>query len=132
MTFIQSIKAGIQTNGRSRRTEYFVHMIFFVILVRMGVQGILSKDVPTFSKPFFALFGLFWAILAVVESIRRLHDIGHSSRFILVFAIPLLFEMVLGQTLVGVIFACPLLYLHFAPGTQGTNPFGEDPRPPLV
>lgn len=128
MTFIESIKAGSRTEGRLKRIEYFVQMIFFVAFVRGAVYGTLSKDVPPFAKPIFILFGLFWTVPAFAESIKRLHDIGMSGKYMLIFTIPLLFQLGLGQTLIGGFFALPLLYLYFAPGTNGDNPWGKDPR----
>ncbi len=94
--------------GRARRYEYLP-----IALVLPLAYGFLEKLAEGGCNPL--LLAIFWmALLAVdiIESIRRLHDLGVSGGWlILMFISPLCWFMALMMR-----------------GTKGPNKYGPDPR----
>ena len=122
--------------GRSRRLEYllfwvtFYGVIFGIVTIAGIIAPIISGAVSNsargsglMSLPFI-LVGLFMlsAILpAIALSVRRLHDLGLSGWWMLVWFVPILGQ-VLGWLLSFIII--------FIPGPRGENQYGLDPHDP--
>ncbi|MBO3097534.1 DUF805 domain-containing protein [Gelidibacter pelagius] len=105
-------------NGRARREEYWMFVLFNVLFV-IGI-GIISgalagmTDAPAFMGIYFIyLLAVFIPSLAV--AVRRLHDINKSGWFYLVGLIPF----------IGGIW---LIVLFATEGDKGPNQYGRDPK----
>lgn len=126
--------------GRSRRTElgyYWLAMTFASQLIMVALFSILEIDESEFLRT--ALTCLFYIPLAGLV-VRRLHDFNFSGYWALIFvgsiALRLLQEES-GELSAPLSYAAPavtiaailLLFAIFvAPGTEGENRFGPNPR----
>jgi uncharacterized membrane protein YhaH (DUF805 family) len=110
--FIDVIKKYAVFNGRARRKEYWMFVLFY-ILIYIGlfvVESLVGS--PGILVLIFAL-GLLVPSIAV--SIRRLHDTDRSGWWILIGFVPLVGGIVL------LVFMC-------LDGTAGANQYGPDPK----
>lgn len=110
--FIDVVKKYAVFNGRARRKEYWMFVLFY-ILIYVGlfiVESLVGS--PGILVLIFAL-GLLVPSIAV--SIRRLHDTDRSGWWILIGFVPLVGGIVL------LVFMC-------LDGTAGTNQYGPDPK----
>ncbi len=129
--------------GRSRRTEYWLFVLFHVLVaiafmiiavslfIAGGVAHPNLAPVPAAGIAaglWFLLGGLAWLALLIptlAVHVRRLHDIDQSGWLMLLSLIP---------GLGGIV----LLILHLMDGTPGPNRYGPDPKgrepygPPVV
>ena len=112
-------------DGRIRRIEYFlsgiiggiVSSIAWALGVGTFILGAASGSAGG------SVFGLLIGLAAMIASIwfslaqgvKRLHDLNKSGWLILLCCVPI----------IGWIFA---LYMLFADGTVGPNPYGADPK----
>ena len=130
------IKRYADFNGRSRRMEYWMFMLFQLLVfavigilfaVVLGAMGGLTAD-PS-SNPVFwimiAIFGLLYLavffIPGLAVTVRRWHDQDKTGWFILIFA-------VLGAIpVVGFLASIANIVFMCLPGTVGPNKYGEDP-----
>ena len=101
--------------GRARRSEfwYFVLINALISLVLYGLMFAFGF----FGLLLYCLYTLAVLIPNLAVSVRRLHDIGKSGWFYLIFLIPL----------IGPIW---LLILFFTEGDSGPNEYGADPKRP--
>ena len=118
-------------SGRSRRKEYWMFMLLFIIVYAVGMAlmfaGGFSMDPATGqSQPgatFYlgaALLGIFVLgsfIPALAVQVRRFHDQDKSGWFVLLSLIPYVGGIVV------LVFMC-------LEGTRGANRFGADPKDP--
>ncbi|MBR4383413.1 MAG: DUF805 domain-containing protein [Selenomonadaceae bacterium] len=109
------------TNGRLNRLRYFKNQLILALASALisGVigfaGGLLTGDPESFLVVVPAgICSLVAGIGGIMLSIRRLHDLNKSGRFLLLSLVPL----------VNIIFA---FYLWLAPGTNGWNEYGADP-----
>ena len=111
-------KAPFSFDGRIRRIEYFlsgiiggiVSSIAWALGVGTFVLGAASGSAGG------SVFGLLIGLAAMLaQGVKRLHDLNKSGWLILLCCVPI----------VGWIFA---LYMLFADGTVGPNPYGADPK----
>jgi uncharacterized membrane protein YhaH (DUF805 family) len=126
---LEPLRKYAQFNGRARRSEYWLFMLFLAMTV-MGflfVFGFLSGIVSAFGAPDgpdlaagvvvilggLASLAVFVPTLAV--SVRRLHDVNMSGWWLLLRLVPFIGGLVL------------LLFLVL-PGVKGSNRFGRDPK----
>jgi uncharacterized membrane protein YhaH (DUF805 family) len=127
------LKRYAQFTGRSRRKEYWMFVLFFVILyvIAMTLDSLLGFGTTTryadmsgnsASVGFNSSGGILTllAMLAllvpsIAVAVRRLHDTDRSGWWILIGLIPLV------GTIVLIVFYC-------TDGTKGSNRFGEDPK----
>lgn len=126
-SFVEAYKMAFSncTNfeDRSRRAEFWkftavydlIQIILFVIGVTLGSNGMKPDAVMAF------LFGGVWLVhllpsLSVFA--RRLHDVGHTSKWIIATLIPL----------IGGIVAIVLLLWLFCDSTKEDNEWGESPK----
>ncbi len=117
--------------GRSRRSEYWYFVLFYVIflIVAMVLDNIFGTTFSFDSEfGYTALpYGWFYVATALVHLIpglavvvRRLHDVGKSGWFYLIIFIPL----------IGAIW---ILVLMFTDSQYGDNKWGPNPKTvPLV
>jgi uncharacterized membrane protein YhaH (DUF805 family) len=117
--------------GRSRRLEYWMFTLFYVlvfaVLIIAGVVGMMPSDLDdTAAKPefgpvsivSFALLGLFALgsiIPSIAVSVRRFHDQDKSGWMYLLAFIPYVGGLIL------LVFMC-------LEGTRGDNSYGPDPK----
>lgn len=139
MDFGSAIKSGFKNcfkfTGRSSRSEFWWFYLFFVLcMIGCGVlasivgaliggagSGAGTDNSGAVVGVIFGLFGLvmlvmFFPMLSLI--FRRLHDSDKSAWFILLYLVPF-------GGLVMLVFYC-------LPGTQGPNPYGDDPLRPAI
>ena len=108
----EAIKKYADFSGRARRKEYWLFILLY--LIAAIIAGIIDAVLATMGIIGIILtLGLFIPSLSV--GVRRLHDINRSGWWMLIGLIPLIGAIVL------IIFFCK-------DGTNGANPFGEDPK----
>ena len=116
--------------GRSRRKEYWLFILLFVIVYAVGFglmfSGGFSFDAAGQAEPgvgfilgggLVGLFVLGSIIPAIAVQVRRFHDQDRSGWFVLLNFIPYL------GGLIVLVFMC-------LEGTRGPNRFGDDPKDP--
>ncbi|RJQ11838.1 MAG: DUF805 domain-containing protein [Dehalococcoidia bacterium] len=112
MTFTEAVKSGFQNyavfTGRTGRSTFWYWVLFGLIvsLIVNAVDGVLGVRMLA---PLVSL-GLLLPNLGM--SVRRLHDIGKSWKWILLILIPVL----------GWIY---LIYLYVQPGEGSANAYGS-------
>ncbi|AUC84265.1 DUF805 domain-containing protein [Polaribacter sp. ALD11] len=105
-------------NGRARREEYWMFVLFnaivsiLLVAVFGGIAAVLESPGILFISYIYFL-GTFIPSLAL--TVRRLHDVGKSGWFLLIGVIPL----------IGSIW---LLVLYCTDSENGTNQWGENPK----
>lgn len=89
--------------GRARRSEYLPIAIVLNIII-----GVINKadDASGVSS----IIGLFLLVILIIESIRRLHDMGKSGWWVISFIIPFVW------------------FMTFCKGQEGPNEYGPNPR----
>jgi uncharacterized membrane protein YhaH (DUF805 family) len=101
-------------DGRARRTEYWMFVLFNVIfsIVFAIIDGVALKNgLPVLQL----LYALAVLIPSIAVGARRLHDQDKSGWLLLLAFIPM----------VGGLF---LLILFCRDGTSGENKYGQDPK----
>ena len=115
-------------DGRASRSEYWWFTLGNVLLslVVEFVFGIFDMGETAIS-----IYSIFIFIPSIAVSVRRLHDIGKSGWYYLVFAVSL-FLMTWVSFLM--MFLAFLLFLYWVckASEQGPNRFGEQPEETLV
>ena len=118
-------KAPFSFDGRIRRIEYFLSGIIggivFGIAYSLGLAtlflgaaaGSAGGSVFGILIGFVAGIASLWFSLA--QGVKRLHDLNKSGWLILICCVPI----------IGWVFG---LYMLFADGTVGPNPYGADPK----
>jgi uncharacterized membrane protein YhaH (DUF805 family) len=130
--------------GRINRAIYWYGSVgllaVFAALASIGREngGILGAPMLTLAG--ILLVPFLWAALAV--NVKRLHDRGKSSWWLLFFFVLPTFLDIAAERLKGIlglvllfinvgIAGWVLMELGFAPGTRGPNDYGPDPMPPV-
>ena len=117
-------------SGRSRRKEYWMFALLFVIVYAVGfallMAGGMSMDATGQAAPgamFYlgaGLLGIFVLgsfVPALAVQVRRFHDQDKSGWFVLLNFIPYIGGLI-------------VLVMMCLEGTKGPNRFGEDPKDP--
>jgi uncharacterized membrane protein YhaH (DUF805 family) len=107
-------------SGRARRSEYwyFILMQIIIMIVAGIIDNMIGLDFGTISNsPIYSLYILATTLPGFALAVRRMHDLGKSGWFLLVFLIPF----------IGGLW---LLILLCSEGEQGTNQYGVDPKNP--
>jgi uncharacterized membrane protein YhaH (DUF805 family) len=113
----------VDFSGRARRSEYWWVVLFLVIvtlplsIVDLVLFGELVLDAGI--GVLTALFTLAILLPGLSLSVRRLHDIGMSGWFVLLFLIPF----------AGSVFG---LVIALIDSQRGANKFGPSPKYPTV
>lgn len=109
--YLEAFKKFAQFEGRSRRKEYWMfllfNLIFAVVLAAIGYvinSTILSN-----------IYALIVLVPSLALTVRRLHDVGKSGWFLFIALIPL----------VGAIW---LIVLYCTNGQPGENKYGPNPK----
>jgi uncharacterized membrane protein YhaH (DUF805 family) len=129
---LMPIKRYADFSGRSRRQEYWMFVLFqilltlavalvFFIVGGMGTDGKMSTMGGVLAGIVgLAYLGLFF-IPSIAVGIRRWHDQDKSGWFFLLFAVLSAIPVIgIFATIGNIVFMC-------LPGTSGPNRFGEDP-----
>jgi len=111
--YLAAIKKYAVFSGRARRSEYWYFVLFNFIgfIVLLNITQLINND-GSFALMSLFTIGLFLPGLAV--AVRRLHDIGKSGWFLLVWFIPF-----------GGIW---LIVSLATEGVKGSNEYGADPK----
>lgn len=117
--YLKVLKQYADFNGRARRTEYWMYLLFNIIFLFAAaiLDNILGlKFSPEIPYGFiYMIYALAVFIPGLAVTVRRLHDVDKSGWFVLIAFIPL----------VGAIW---LLVLYCTEGTPGTNQYGVNPK----
>ena len=114
-------------DGRASRSEYWWFTLGNVLLslVVEFVFGIFDMGETAIS-----IYSIFIFIPSIAVSVRRLHDIGKSGWYYLVFAVSL-FLMAWFSFLMMLLAFLLFLYWVCKASEQGPNRFGEQPEETL-
>lgn len=116
--YIKALKQYADFEGRARRTEYWMFILFYIIfaIVAMIIDGLLGFSMAEGGfSPIQALYSLAMIVPAIAVSVRSLHDVGKSGWMLLVGLIPF----------IGYIW---LLVLYVTDSNPGTNQYGSNPK----
>lgn len=116
--YLKVMKQYADFDGRARRTEYWMfvlfNMIFSVVAVVLdNVLGIAMEGIGY--GPLYGLYVLAMIIPSLAVAVRRLHDTGKSGWMLLIALIPI----------IGSIW---LLVLYATDGNLGENKYGSNPK----
>jgi len=111
MIFLEPYKKYADFSGRSRRKEYWLFALFYMIIcLTLSIIGIATES--------FWLYGLFLLasfIPTIAVGVRRLHDTNRTGWWILISLVPL----------IGAIWFIVLCCFDSDPGD---NRFGKNPK----
>lgn len=110
--YIKVLKQYADFNGRARRQEYWMFVLFNIIISMVATA--LDAAVGSWGA-ITGLYGLVVLIPSLAVGVRRLHDTGKSGWMLLVAFIP-------------VIGAIWLIILLATDSTPGNNQYGENPK----
>lgn len=107
--YLECWKKYADFNGRARRQEYWMFVLFNVIII------FVLCLIPFIGWFFLGIYALAIFLPSLAVAVRRLHDIGKSGAWYCVAFIPF----------AGVIW---LIVLLATEGEYGSNMYGEDPK----
>ncbi|HEX9060330.1 MAG TPA: DUF805 domain-containing protein [Clostridia bacterium] len=115
--YLKVLKNYANFNGRARRKEYWMFVLFTcIIALPLGILALVTaKSLGFLFMGLYVLYCLGITIPAIAVMVRRLHDIGKSGWWYFINFVPL----------IGGIW---LLILLCTEGTMGTNSYGPDPK----
>jgi len=117
--YLKALRQYSDFGGRARRKEYWMFTLFNIIfsIIAMIIDNAAGSTIgDEFDNGVLQLiYGLALFIPSLAVTVRRLHDIGKSSKMLLVLIIPL----------IGVIW---FLILLTRDGDPYENDFGQDPK----
>ena len=102
--YFETLKKYAEFSGRARRKEYFLFLLWNVV-----IQVALSLLIG----PLVSLYALLVFLPSIAVTVRRLHDTNHKGWWLLVSWVPLV--------------NIPVLVFIFSKGTDGDNDYGPDP-----
>lgn len=136
-------------SGRARRSEFWYYILASTIIsIALAFVDLLLGTNKTLGETGLVggIYSLITFIPGITVSARRLHDIGKSGWFVLLFYIPfitmfVIFYLILstGQDLRGLLgfnalvaigLGIYFIILFAKEGMQGTNIYGPDPKNP--
>lgn len=114
--FLAVLKKYAVFSGRARRKEYWMYMLFYVIII--VVLSIVDAMVFSSSEggiPILTtIFSLGMLLPSLGVSVRRFHDINKSGWWILIGLVPFVGFFI-------------FLYFMIKAGDSGSNTYGDDP-----
>ena len=118
--YLKCLKHYADFHGRARRSEYWYFALFNVLISIIITVVLTWIEVLAGGSGLIALgvsyaYNLAVAIPTLAVSVRRLHDVGKSGWFYLIYFIPI----------VGVIW---LFVLFCTEGQKETNQWGDNPK----
>ena len=116
--YLKVIRQYADFNGRARRKEYWMFILFNVIfaIAAMLLDTLLGINFAEGTGgPLYILYALFALIPGLAVAVRRLHDIGKSGWMLLIAFIPL----------IGGIW---LIVLMCTDSDSGSNEYGPNPK----
>jgi uncharacterized membrane protein YhaH (DUF805 family) len=116
--FLLVLKKYADFNGRARRKEYWMFVLFNIIfaVAAMIVDNLLGLTFGAIGYGVvYMLYALATLIPGLAVGVRRLHDIGKSGWMILIALIPI----------IGAIW---LIVLLVTDGEPGANQYGANPK----
>ena len=122
--YIKCLKEYVNFNGRARRKEYWMFVLFnsIISLVLTFADHLLKLQVdfdflgsPSQIGILASIFALAVLLPGIAVCVRRLHDIGKNGWYCLIYLIPL----------IGTIW---LIVLMCKEGQSGANQYGPDPK----
>jgi uncharacterized membrane protein YhaH (DUF805 family) len=129
---ITPFQRALDFKGRSRRKEYWLFMLFYVVvtliaLTLFAAMGGISDtfDLTPLGETLVLPAGGIWFIVFVLPtlalSVRRWHDLGYTGWLFVLFAV------LGGIPLIGVFASIGNIVWFCMPGTAGPNKYGDDP-----
>lgn len=116
--FIYALRRYNDFNSRSRRREYWLFVLFYILL-GIGAHFLDSlfgfADVGQVYGPIYSLYIIIMLLPSIAVAVRRLHDIDKSGWWLFIGFIPI----------IGFIW---LLIYFLREGTYGSNQYGPDPK----
>ncbi len=111
--YLKVLKNYAGFDGRARRTEYWMFVLFNVIFafVLGIIDGVVWNGMPVLGL----LYLLAVLIPCIAVGVRRLHDQDKSGGLFLITLIPILGSLI-------------LVILFCFDGTSGDNKYGPDPK----
>jgi uncharacterized membrane protein YhaH (DUF805 family) len=116
--YLQVIKKYAVFTGRARRKEFWMYVLFNIIvsIVAAVIDNVIGTNISILPYGYvFMVYNLFVIIPSLAVSVRRMHDIGKSGWMILVGLIPI----------IGGIW---LLVLFVMDSKPGDNNWGANPK----
>ncbi len=108
--YFEVLKKYAVFSGRARRKEYWMFLLFHIIIIALGV---IESIVGTNSV--IALFYMLAILLpGLAVTVRRLHDTGKSGWWLLIGLVPL----------IGIV----ILVFMVQDGQAGDNQYGPNPK----
>lgn len=110
--YIKVLKQYVDFNGRARRTEYWMFVLFnFIIAFVLGlVDGLVGTG-----GILGTVYGLAVLLPGIAVGARRLHDVGRTGWWLLIGLIPLLGFLV-------------LIFFFVQDSHEGDNEYGANPK----
>ncbi|HEY1103093.1 MAG TPA: DUF805 domain-containing protein [Burkholderiaceae bacterium] len=108
--FLLALKNYATFTGRARRKEYWMFVLFYVLIL----FGLSIVDALLGTGFFGAIFVLGMVIPSIAAAVRRLHDTGRSGWWMLIGFIPL----------VGLV----LIYFLVLDSDASDNAYGPSPK----
>lgn len=117
--YLKVLKQYADFNGRARRTEYWMYLLFNMIFLAVAavldnILGLKFNEQVPYGY-IYLLYSLVVFLPGLGVAVRRLHDVGKSGWFILIGLIPI----------IGGIW---LIILMATDGTPGRNEYGVNPK----
>lgn len=118
--YINVIKNYATFNGRARRKEYWMFVLFNMIfsIIASLIDRVAGLNIMIAGVPMgiiSSIYSLFILLPSLSVIVRRLHDTNRAGGWIFIGLIPLIGWIV-------------LLVFYCTAGTNGSNRFGEDPK----
>ena len=119
--FFNAIKKAIlkiaDYKSRSRKSEYFCWFIYVILssFIIGIIDGILAELLPVLGEIIFLIFVIYIFVISLPLGVRRLHDIGKDSFFIIIGLIPIVGGIV-------------LLVFYCKDSVKESNKWGESPK----
>ncbi|MCU0461747.1 MAG: DUF805 domain-containing protein [Bacteroidales bacterium] len=116
--YLKVLKQYADFNGRARRTEYWMFVLFNIIFLTIAI--VLDNVIgTTFGDLPYGFLYLIYALAVLIPGlavvVRRLHDTGRSGWWILISLVPL----------IGAIWLLVLMLLDSEPEE---NEYGPNPK----